>query len=86
MRLLQVKVNAYSTVVLVIFLPALIVAIVTALTVCKKKINAQNYDENRKENVDAGMKACFKAAPSCVGLSWPGPPPKMATFSKHNPS
>ena len=51
-----------STVILVIFLLALIVAIVTALTVRKKKINAQNYDKNRKDKMwIAGMKAYSKA-------------------------
>ena len=56
-------VNVYSTVILVIFLLALIVAIVTALTVRKKKkINAQNYDKNRKDKMwMAGMKAYSKA-------------------------
>ena len=46
-----------------IFLLALIVAIVTALTVRKKKkINAQNYDKNRKDKMwMAGMKAYSKA-------------------------
>ena len=50
-------VNVYSTVILVIFLLALIVAIVTSLTVCKKNINALNYDKNRKDKMwMAGMK------------------------------
>ena len=55
-------VNVYSTVILVIFLLALIVANVTALTVHKKKkINAQNYDKNRKDKaLMAGMKAYSK--------------------------
>ena len=46
-----------------IFLLALIVAIVTALTVRKKKkINAQNYDKNRKDKMwMAGTKAYSKA-------------------------
>ena len=55
-------VNVYSTLLLLIFLLANIVAIVIALTVCKKKINAQNYDKNRKDKMRmAGMKACSKA-------------------------
>ena len=45
-------VNVYSTVLIVIFLLALIVVIINALTVRKKKkINAQNYDKNRKDKV-----------------------------------
>ena len=56
-------VNVYSTVLIVIFLLALIVVIINALTVRKKKkINAQNYDKNRKDKVwMAGMKAYSKA-------------------------
>ena len=51
--------NAYSTLLLVIFLLVLIVLIVSALTVRKKKkVNAQNYDKNRKNKAWlAGMKA-----------------------------
>ena len=42
--------NVYITLLHVIFLLALIVVIVTALTVCKKKkVNAQNYDKHRKD-------------------------------------
>ena len=42
--------NSYSTLLLVIFLLVLIVLIVSALTVRKKKkVNAQNYDKNRKD-------------------------------------
>ena len=55
--------NAYSTLLLVIFLLVLIVLIVSALTVRKKKkVNAQNYDKNRKDRTWlAGMKAYSKA-------------------------
>ena len=55
--------NAYSTLLLVIFLLVLIVLIVSALTVRKKKkVNAQNYDKNRKDKAWlAGMKAYSKA-------------------------
>ena len=42
-------VNVYITLLLVIFLLALIVVNVTALTVVKKKkVNAQNYDKHKK--------------------------------------
>ena len=51
-------VNVYVTLLLVIFLLALIVVIVTALTVRKKKVNAQNYDKHKKDKAwIAGMKA-----------------------------
>ena len=55
--------NAYSTLLLVIFLLVLIVLIVSALTVRKKKkVNARNYDKNRKDKAWlAGMKAYSKA-------------------------
>ena len=55
--------NAYSTLLLEIFLLVLIVLIVSALTVRKKKkVNAQNYDKNRKDKAWlAGMKAYSKA-------------------------
>ena len=55
--------NVYSTVLLVIFLLALIMVIVCDLTVRKKKkINAQNYDKNRIDKAwMAGMKAYSKA-------------------------
>ena len=55
--------NVYTTVLLVIFLLALIVAIESALTLRKKKkINAKNYDKNRKDKVRmAGMKTYSKA-------------------------
>ena len=56
-------VNVYSTVLLVIFLLALNVVIVCALTVRrKKKINAQNYDKYRIDKAwMVGMKAYSKA-------------------------
>ena len=56
-------VNVYSTLLLLLFLLTLIVVIVTALTVRKKKkVNAQNYDKNRKDkDWMAGMKAYSKA-------------------------
>ena len=56
-------VNVYITLLLVIFLLAFIVVIVTALTVRKKKkVNAQNYDKNKKDKMwMAGMKAYSKA-------------------------
>ena len=55
--------NAYSTLLVVIFLLVLIVLIISALTVRKKKkVNAQNYDKNRKDKAWlAGMKAYSKA-------------------------
>ena len=56
-------VNVYITLLLVIFLLAFIVVIVTALTVRKKKkVNAQNYDKNKKDKMwIAGMKAYSEA-------------------------
>ena len=56
-------VNVYITLLLVIFPLALIVVIVTALTVSKrKKVNAQNYHKHKKDKAwIAGMKAYCKA-------------------------
>ena len=56
-------VNVYSTLLLLLFLLTLIVVIVTALTVRKrKKVNAENYDKNRKDkDWMAAMKAYSKA-------------------------
>ena len=55
--------NVYSTILLALFLLALIMVIVTALTVRKKKkVISQNYDKHKKDKEwIARMKAYCKA-------------------------